>query len=73
MADQEPTAVEDMKPEHVAPKRREAAETESNGHAESAVSEGFITVADLPRGLYDHEGHVSVRDRGRRRISPVCL
>lgn len=72
MANQEPTAVEDKKSVPAATKDRVAAEIESNSHTERTVSEGFITVADLPRGLYDHEGHVSVRDRGRRRYHPFA-
>jgi hypothetical protein len=32
----------------------------------------FVTVADLPRGLYDLSGHASVRDRGRRRYHPFA-
>ncbi len=34
------------------------------------MSAGSITVADLSRGLYDHEQHLSVRDRGWRRYHP---
>jgi len=46
--------------------------TESDGYEKSTVSAGSITVADLPRGLYDHERHLSVRDRGRRRYHPFA-
>lgn len=36
------------------------------------MSAESITIADLPRGLYDHQGHLSVRDRGRRRYHPFA-
>lgn len=41
---------------------------EKGGAAASAV----ITIDQLPRGLYDHDGHQSVRDRGRRRYHPFA-
>lgn len=46
--------------------------TKTDGHEQSTTPAGYITVADLPRGLYDHEGHASVRDRGRRRYLPFA-
>ncbi|UCI23982.1 hypothetical protein [Mesorhizobium sp. B2-8-5] len=72
VGDQEPIAVKDEKQVQAATEHRVGAETGSNGHAESPVSERFTTVADLPRGLYDHQGHPSVCDRGRRRYHPFA-
>lgn len=46
--------------------------TESVLQEEDTASAGFITVADLPRGLYDFERHSSVRDYGRRRYQPFA-
>lgn len=44
--------------------------TDKDTHERGKAAASAITVADLPRGLYDHEEHTSVRDRGRRRYHP---
>ncbi|WKW52070.1 hypothetical protein [Rhodomicrobium lacus] len=73
MADQERITGEYKKPLQATIDHQVAAVAESNGHEESTVSVEFVTVADLPRGLYDHEHHLSVRDRGRRRYYPFAF
>jgi len=61
MAEQEPTAGQDG-----------PAVIENAGQEQSGSAAGYITVADLPRALYDHKGHDRVRDRGRRRYHPFA-
>jgi hypothetical protein len=73
MADQEPTTAEDKKPVQVETNRCVAADTASKRTEERIVSERYLTVADLARGLYDHEGHLFARDRGRRRYHPFAF
>jgi hypothetical protein len=47
---------------------------EEKVNAEPAVARGIRkTIADLPRGIYDHEAHAGLADRGARRYHPFSF